>query len=758
VATALRKRLETVLSDEPWTAIKKQAGHFTRPPIADVRAIIVHETSEMATRARGAGMFSGQFGPHKQGLTTQLYVAGDGTVLLGMELPRKTNHATFINSWAIGSETGHPWGNYKGNSHLGPWCSTRETGTKKQKGQLVALFRKPGNGWLPLRGEDRLDHPEDNDLPGEKFYLRHSAQAEVVVSRWTTTSYDGPWRQPQRVPEAPFSEWQYRSWALLARYLAERFLVPRNFPLLPHKLRSSGYGTDAGLHSMAHDSVSFRAIVRADEILFRKVAELPGLSQEDFDTDLQTAYDDAVRDVQDPNGDPGDTFEVNDIWTAFFSHYRGIHGHGFSGDPNQNKDHDCPGPLFDWHRFAREVWDWWWRPFDFSLTDGDVRPYRPITRNGDTPLTEHYFHTSGPDYLARDVHGIHGAKSSPRTYRTAKGTRVYALANGELVAARFPVTTSGVSLAFSIVKHEVYHQLDELQMIPSLMREAAGLEPLPAVLPNRLSYDIPPSTVYTLYMHLSRAGMNFDDIADGNPDWLNRLLVRKKECALGLAFHSLQGDIFEVDPRWLTPPPGTPQRPTVLQAWRADESYLSSFVDGLRTGRLVLASQDAFATPIRVVLGDYMGNVGVIRRTASDEQYGVRVEVFSSRRISTEFPLTTSDPPEAGWAPKAIGAGSPAVSYPSEWARTPAGEERATLLAAGVAEDQLGEVSWWNDFQLSTTIGRTFADDARLPERPVHYDPDGFMAWLNRRTWRSEWSKYRLADPVEAPDPRPRTL
>jgi hypothetical protein len=776
VAKALRKKLETVLSDAPWKTIEVQPHHISHARIADVRAIVVHETSMPAERAQGTEMLTSKLGAGGSGETTQLFVAGDGTVLLGMELPRRTGHATFVNGWSLGSETGHPWGNWPGaNELLGPWTT----------GADGALTRRPQTGWLPLRGEDRLDRPEDDDLPGEKFYLRHAGN-EPVVGRWTTSRYKGPWRQEQRVPEAPFSEWQYRSWALLACYLAERFLVPRNFPLLPHKQRTSGFGTQGGLHSMMGERASFRSIVRADEILSRKVTEittlpaapnppgpplpaLPGLTQAQFDdpAQLRARYED-LRNVHnvtftDSAGEQH-TFLRNEIWMHVFSHYRGIHGHGFSGDAATGHDHDCPGPMFDWHRFAREVWDWWWRPFDMIFVDPDERPYRPITRNGDTPLTEHYFHTSAPDYVRSQVTGIHGKGSSPHTYRTTRDTRVYALANGELVAARFPMTspvlTSGVSLAFSVVRHHVYHKLDELQLIPNAMRDALDLEPLPAVLPDRLSYDLEPSTVYTLYMHLSRTGMNFDGVSPGNPDWLNRLLVRKKECELGLEFQRREPHGLPFDHLWATAPPGTPQRPTVLEAWTADEAFLSSFVAGLRSGRLVLAPQDPFATPIRVVLGDYMGNAGVIRRTASEEHYGVRVEVFSRQVISPEFKFSESDPSSAGWAP--VGTGNPAVRYQSEWIRPPVDEERATLLAAGLTEEQLGvQVTWWRDFQLLTAINRQqWGADAPLAERGkcVHYDPDQFMEWINRRTWRSEWSKYRIADPAEAPDPRPRTL
>ena len=33
----------------------------------------------------------------------------------------------------------------------------------------------------------------------------------------------------------------------------------------------------------------------------------------------------------------------------------------------------------------------------------------------------------------------------------------------------------------------------------------------------------------------------------------------------------------------------------------------------------------------------------------------------------------------------------------------------------------------------------------------VHYDPLTFLPWLNNRTWRSEWPKYRATDPAGIP-------
>src|SRR5262245_19157902 len=130
MAQALFDQLNVVFSDAPEQRAVAQRAHwpgglFARR-INDVRSVGVHETSGWPTRSHGENMFDRQFfggSTHAAhtGETTQLYVAGDGTVLLGMTLPLVTFHANFVNAWALGSETGHAWGNYGGNDHLGPF-------------------------------------------------------------------------------------------------------------------------------------------------------------------------------------------------------------------------------------------------------------------------------------------------------------------------------------------------------------------------------------------------------------------------------------------------------------------------------------------------------------------------------------------------------------------------------------------------------------------------------------------------------------
>ena len=107
--------------------------------------------------------------------TTQLYISGDGTVMQGMELPRRTGHATFVNGWAIGVETGHPWGNYTADGQLGPWSMTADG--RDRTGPAA-----PGEpGVAPAPGaRTRSPDEGDDDLPGLKFYVKRDWFSEVA--------------------------------------------------------------------------------------------------------------------------------------------------------------------------------------------------------------------------------------------------------------------------------------------------------------------------------------------------------------------------------------------------------------------------------------------------------------------------------------------------------------------------------------------------------------------------------------------------
>src|SRR5215469_5981912 len=80
VAQQLRDRLDTVFSDAPWRDVRA-AGGSAGVRIADVRTMVVHETSGWPPRNNGRDMFFRAFIPAAppappRRLTTQLYVSG----------------------------------------------------------------------------------------------------------------------------------------------------------------------------------------------------------------------------------------------------------------------------------------------------------------------------------------------------------------------------------------------------------------------------------------------------------------------------------------------------------------------------------------------------------------------------------------------------------------------------------------------------------------------------------------------------------
>ena len=800
-AQQLRDRLGAVFDESVWLQVlAAQAAwlhHGYGDGLADIHTLLVHETSGLSARADATSIFKHHFQttaptaanpnpPAKDGITAQFDITGDGTVMEGMEPPRMSHHARPLNASSIGSETGHAWGNYGGNDHQGPYISDAA-------GHVAAM---PNNGgWLPLSGNDVNNGPDD--VPGIKLWVMADG-GEVIVGSWTTANYAGPWREAQRVPEMLFSEAQYRSWALLARWICEGFLIPRNFPMLPHKTRVTGYGLHGSAHGMLRDGASFSAIVLADEALSRSPATF-GLPAGAVPTDaaLQAQYTAAgtvvVRGPLDPHGD-AHANDVNTRWEQACGAFRGIIGHGFSGDPTGDlvpdphvhppppappppnvrvlRDHDCPGPMFDWHRLAREVWDWWWHPFDLDGVNPATvavspRPYSQAAHDGTTPLNEYYWDTSVATILARKTSGIHGAHSSPSTFALPEGSRIYALANGEVVAARFATANTGVDFSLLVVRHEVFHRLDP--------RPAAAAPPggFPQFA-NRIDYDTAPSSVYSIYLHLGRpAGIDFAAVNVANPEWLNRMLIRMKECELGagkpdavpptVGFRSSPAGQAIPAATWDNFPPGTVRgaiRNSIARSWALDADNYRPTLRRLANGDLTLMPTDRQVTPVQVILGDYLGDVGVIKRDAAGAHFGIRVEIVSSGAISTDFTETVTD---AGrlWDPVAGPAGTRhAVRYPSEWSQVPAGDMLATMTAAGVTDTSLA--TWWEGVALATAMHGAWPDGSSLPTGTVvHYDPYEFLPWLNARTWTSEWPKYRannLAHPgAVPPTPIPRS-
>jgi hypothetical protein len=514
-------------------------------------------------------------------------------------------------------------------------------------------------------------------------------------------------------------------------------------PLLPHKTRVPGAGVAGNLHGMLSDGASFAAIVLADEALSRRPQTfgLPPAPAPPAAADLQARY---------LAGAPAGA-AFNPHWDELFGTYRGFFGHGFAGD-HINGDHDCPGPLFDWHRFARELWDWWWHPFDFDPANPNApvaaRAYSLDNRDGDTELKEHYWSTPVNVPVGRQVEGIHGPHGSPRTFELPVGSRIYAMAGGDVVAAWFPPPGAGVDLGLLVVRHEVYHQVEPQP-------------PAPGGLPTRIDYDVAPTSVFSLYMHLARPdGVRFDGVDPANPEWLNRMFGRFKECELGTTFRQTGAGNGILQGVWDERPPGsgTIIRPTVLEAWTLDQGDYRATIERLAAGQFTLFPGQRLVTPVKVLLGDYIGNAGLIRHAAGVDRRGVRVEIFSNDVISRDFTKTVTDAAR-GWDPAAGPAGTRnGVLYPSEWSQAPTGAVRAGLVAAGVADPD--QTNWWDTLQLGTNVRPDWPADARLTAGgwAVHYDPYEFLPWLNTRTWNSEWPKYRAVDPAGVPAhpiPRP---
>jgi N-acetylmuramoyl-L-alanine amidase len=792
--TALKSRLNAVFTDVKKTRVMNEradwAGGTFGATIREVRSIIAHSTAGWPTQDKADAFVNRYVGregldpqgtPKKgRGYGTQYYLAGNGAAFQVIDLLHVTWHANHTNLWAIGIEAGNLHnGDARGLPQLllpvhPPYPETPRPDIAPKPGKPPPPATYADNGWRAFVPANEDNDPQAtehaDDLLGMKLWYQ-PVNNEVLVSWWTTRTYAGP--KGVALGDKRFNlftEQQYRSWAVLARFLCEELGVPRNFPLLPYAKRGDTVEDSETLRRIALADERFSMLVRGLATVPMSNPQVPHSQEPDFEqanaATFAARYAKSIIDV--PK-------RQNRCWTKLFDVYRGIHGHAFSG-ANSKQDHDCPGPVFDWYRFAREVWDWWWYPFDLTedlgQTPSAVRPYR---RAGlDTPLREYYF--EAPDFDAKEEayrsrtegmpggNGIFGATSSPSTFRLdSAGVPIYAPANGELVAARFPDTGDGVSMAFLLVRHEIFH-------LPDTLGDALpGFPPLvgpPFPRPGSIEYDREPSYVYSLVMHLARPeGFSFEDVTDSNPEWLNRVLIRKKECDLVLKLHreSQDGVVrpYEVvipAASWDARPVGTPQRPTALEAWRADAAELDLFLAELRAGDVARGvTGRTAATPIRVLLGDFLGHGGVTRKVGAAVEHGIRLEVFSSGFVPPGFQSFSS---ANGWVVPAGGNPSrPVIFYQSEWSKTPTVEERQRLQGIGVNPDL---VNWWAPVERVTFMHPTLPAGGKLNQEghAFHYRPLDFMRWLNETTWASEWPKYKVTDAdgnaVPQP-PRPRS-
>jgi hypothetical protein len=498
----------------------------------------------------------------------------------------------------------------------------------------------------------------------------------------------------------------------------------------------------------------------------------------------------------DAHGNPQNK-RINDLWTRLFNSYRGFHGHGYSG-ANIRDDHNCPGARFDWHRFARDVWDYWWYPFDLSqgapgaaITSGAARRDYGET---DGVLYEHYYDedaslfgqiTQSGFFLAGEEnvspHSLHTPNSGPLMsmmrvlmrywghwhggmhFQVDAVSPIYSMAAGQLVAARLSLPDEEVeseldrddrasvhpSARFVLLRHEVFFQ-----------RRAGG---------DRIDYDQEPKRVYTLYTHLGAPpGLNTSEAAAGNPMWLNRLLAMKKEYDLGIAFHAAH------------PNPAAQWAPHVAR-WNRRQAAIDQSLADLEAGRVAVFPEGEDA--IRVSLGDFIGVAGHLAQNA----FGLHLEVFSRDEIVdpwfervdhaasaarpfyeeshlddvTSFlrghPVSAARRSEATLdhrflppAQKATRFHNIARRSKSEWAL----EERDFPDGGWAAARDL---MWWADVVPVMNAALAAEPLAQLPADAVvwHYHPLGFLAWLNELTWKSEWPKYRVKDAAGAAVPVP---
>jgi hypothetical protein len=478
-----------------------------------------------------------------------------------------------------------------------------------------------------------------------------------------------------------FTERNYRSLALLTRLLAEKLGVPRNFPLLPY------IGND---NDVANRGI-FRQLILSDQ---RRdaIAQKLGTTTEVIQANGQAYVNfyNAANRVR--------------IWRRFFGAgagvgvrdlpcFRGILSHDINGN------HSCPGPLFDWHRFAREVWDWWWYPFDFEPLGTAVsttrRPYRQARR--DTPLIEYYYDANGGAHEYNQTREAPDPVNPAEKFRLPQLTPVYALANGVVVAARFAISSNPVDSGFLLVRHEVFHQNNA----------------------SSIDYDRAPTFVWSLIHFLENAGFNIPappPAAPGatsaaNPDWLNRFIMRLRECELAVRYRAANPTYAALNRGWDHAPSSAGPRLTTGQEIERDAAAYRAMANDLQLARAVLFPLESqpSPTPVRVILGDFLGFPNRMSTLANSE--GVQIEIFSLDMLNV---------PGATWH-----------------------------SVSAHAED------WWRDATAAARSEGIVGADLPANGMVWRYPMTEFLSWINGVTWASEWRKYGVTNQGGTPAPAP---
>jgi hypothetical protein len=789
-ALETRLRLRARFDDNPQTHVESAPGraHWPQHPpgfgrdITDVKSVVVHCTTGWPTQDK-ADDFVRRYTdpnypdpqhpkPHERGVGPHFYLPYDGKVYRLLSENKVCWHATYINAWAIGVETGNLNEAGAPTGHPAPWPDPVH------------------HRWTPLSNDAE-------DFPGAKLYAT-TANNEVVVAYYTTTHAAPP--QDSSIGRHPIqmllSEAQYVAWALLARWLAEVWRVPRNFPLRPYVRRDT----------MHNSWRNYRAIVDADPVrdlhIRTELQSAPyNCNSATFESDVNATglphvyarWRHQNPQWTDTSGNVHDPRWINDLWSKLFNSYRGFHAHSYSGAIGlRQDDHNCPGPWFDWQRFARLVWDYWWYPFDlkqdspadavtsvaarrdYGQQDGtlhehyfDHEPswFAKVTTHGFFPVGEE---TVTPHLLAGPPQGLVG--EMVRMWRRYWGfwhggmhfeldaaAPIYTLACGQIVAARLGPAVGALNRAdsgsphpsalFVLLRHEVFFQ------------RGNG---------DRIDYIQEPARVYSLYMHLGLADtLSYTQAVATNPTWLNRVITVKKEYDLGQAFQAGH------------PQPAAQWVPHTTR-WARQKPVFDQLIADLEAGKIVRFPEGEDA--IHVALGDFLGIAGHL----DTDQIGLHLEVFSAEQINdpwfeavdksgaasrpfhdeqnlddvTTFISGHVSAPKQGASPTEVYRALPseqkassfqtiALRSKSEWAL------KASDFPHGgweVAKDLM----WWDSVVPDMNGALTEARD-RLPANAVvwHYHPLGFMHWLNAITWKSEWPKYRITDASGASVPAP---
>ena len=647
--------------------------------IANVQSVIIHETSGWPSYA-SSGSFRNLFRTidylawigapvtghwkDRRGIGPQYFVDPSGTafVLIGPQDlvgdARLTWHGETMNLLSVGIENGD-----LGDSGVGPAANAA------------------GPRWFRLSTDAQ-------DLPGRKaFLLLHPDNSEDVGLIWIAQFPAAGSPLPRYAESGDlanvagwdnmiFTERHYRTLSLLCRLLAEQYGIPRNFLTLPYLSRA-----DRG------DPALYRTLLLGDQ-LRDSIAQKLG-------TTTAVVQAGGVPYLTWYNGNP----RAN--WSRFFgadpAHLQVQDTPCFKGflSHDVNGGHNCPGPFFDWHRLAREVWDWWWYPFDLDAAGAASaahRPYRQARR--DTRVRDYFWDATG---TAAQREALRLPQSVIDTYRLPAATPIHALANGVIVAARLS-TRDPATDGFLLVRHELFHR---------------GVR-------GRIDYDLAPTFVWTLTHPLRNAGFSIPAAPPAvagalpatNPDWLKRFIVRLRETELAVRFHDAHGGNLALRRGWRHAPSGAGPRLTTGQEIERDAAAYRTVADTLTAGRVALLPLESQTetTPVRVCLGDFLGFPGHIPVVDVD---AVRFEVFSL----TQLPV-----------PHAV---------------------RRRVLPVEDNE------TWWADV---TAAGRhETLDGADLPADGMvwHYWSSDFLAWANPITWASEWQKYDVTGPAGGPAPAP---